>query len=462
MQRAYARAIIIAVTVFVFSAMVAACATDSTTPAPAESPTVVVNPTFQSESEATALAESEGESSGSGSNAVDKADEVVTAVEARTPVPSPTPDIIEMKVDDITAAAGLTDKSFLGLSMNDWANVFGSILIVALGYFVIVKLLARLIKWLLNRSDFKSGQAFNEKLGRELRWLLLLLLVRPAVLRLDFLNDQVRIIFDDLFFILITVLLTVIALKLIDILVDSYDDSLEPEDQRRLQPILVIVRRFCQLIVLIFAFGVGISHFGLSSSAFSATILLIGIVIAFGARGLVNDVISGFIILTTQPFRVGDSIYVENLRRRGEILEIGLRTTKIRTMENREVIIPNNRITRSEIINYAYPDPSFRLSTDMHLPYGSDMVQVRQVLTDAVRGVEGVLPDKPVAVLFLDFDKYAKRVAVRWWVANYNQEWVMRDAVNTALETALSQSGIAVAIPRYDLDIHNEGEDSDR
>ena len=335
--------------------------------------------------------------------------------------------------------------------------MLGSVLIVTLGYFVIIKLLARLVDWLFKRSDFKLGQALSEKLSRELQWLLLLLLIRPAILRLDFLNDPVRLIFDDLFFILITVLLTVIALKLIDILVDSYDDSLEPEDQSRLQPVFAIVRRFGQLVVLIFAFGVGISHFGLSSSAFSATLLLVGVVIAFGARGLVNDVISGFIILTSQPFRIGDSIYVENLRRRGEILEIGLRTTRIRTMENREVIIPNNRITRSEIINYAYPDPSFRLSTDIHLPYGTDMAQARQVLTDAVRGVEGVLPDKPVAVLFLDFDKYAKRVTVRWWVANYDQEWVMRDAVNTALETALSQSGIAVAIPKYDLDIHNEG-----
>ncbi len=88
------------------------------------------------------------------------------------------------------------------------------------------------------------------------------------------------------------------------------------------------------------------------------------------------------------------------------------------------------------------------------------MAQARQVLTDAVRGVAGVLPDKPVEVLFLGYGKYARRITVRWWVASYEQEWAMRDQVNTAMEVALNDAGIAVPIPMYDLSIHRDEEDA--
>jgi small-conductance mechanosensitive channel len=110
-------------------------------------------------------------------------------------------------------------------------------------------------------------------------------------------------------------------------------------------------------------------------------------------------------------------------------LEISTRTTRIRTGDNREVIVPNSQIGTSQVINYTYPDPRYRVQTDIGVAYGSDYDQVRRVIKDAVRGVEGVLPDKPVDVFFRQFGDSARMMRVRWWIDSYDDENPMLDQV---------------------------------
>ncbi len=445
MKHARAR---ILLTTLAFSGIMVACASEPTTPAPTATATVALSPTQPPNvAQATPVAKD---------SIAESADEVTSAVKARTPVPTPTPGIVEEKVDDIADDLGLTGTQFIGLSVRDWIDVILSILIVLIGYFVIVKLIAQLLTWFFRHTGVQLSKTPIQALSRELQWLVLLILTRYAILRLDFFSDNVRTIVDDLFFVLITLLAAVIALRFIDLLVDNYSAELETDEFTRLAPVLTITRRFSQLMVLILALSVGLSHFGISNTALSVTLLVVGVLLAFGARDVVVDVMSGFIILMSQPFRLGDAIYIESLRRRGVILEIGLRTTKIRTMENREVIIPNSKIVESEVVNYAYPDPTFRLSTDLHLPYGKNIDQARQVLSDAVKNVEGVLPDRPVEVLFLGYGKSARLITIRWWIATHDQEWSMRDKVNSSMELALIQNGIEIPYPKYDLFVHNE------
>jgi len=428
--------------------VMAACTTGPATPVATTAPTATVSPTVQPEP-----TEAAGASDGSIAGV---AEGMATAVIARTPEPTPTPGIIDKGVDTVTDVVGLADRSFLGLPADDWLEAVVAILIILIG-FVVIRLFLRLLKWLLNRSGLKRGNAFYYSISRELQWLMMLFVVRLALFRLDFLSDSLRTILADLFFFLGFLLIIEIVFKLINLVINNYEDSLDPDDRHRLTPMLMSVRRVVQIIVLILFVSIGLSHFGISSNVLSATIILVGLIIALGAKDVIADAISGFIILLDQPFRVDDAIYIEELRRRGEVLEIGTRTTRIRTEDNREVIIPNSMIGKSEVINYSYPDPSYRLETDLGIPYDADMDQVRRVLTAAVRGVEGVMPEKPVAVLFRAYGDYARLIGVRWWIVSYEQEWTMTDKVNQAMNDALNNAGIEIPFPHYDLNLLNQG-----
>jgi small-conductance mechanosensitive channel len=179
-------------------------------------------------------------------------------------------------------------------------------------------------------------------------------------------------------------------------------------------------------------------------------------VVSFGAKDIIADAISGFVILIDQPFRVGDGIQIEDFGTWGDVVEIGNRTTRILTRDNREVIIPNTRMLNSRIVNYTYPSPDFRMHVDLHIAYDTDLNKARQVIRNAVEKLEIALPSKKVEVLLIDFGPTARRIRVRWWVADYHQPFVKVDMVTSVIDAALDQAGIEIPITTYDLNVNLE------
>ncbi|MFN2137754.1 MAG: mechanosensitive ion channel family protein, partial [Candidatus Promineifilaceae bacterium] len=138
----------------------------------------------------------------------------------------------------------------------------------------------------------------------------------------------------------------------------------------------------------------------------------------------------------------------------GDVVEVGLRTTRIRTRDNRMVIIPNNLIAQNQVINYSYPDPTYRIETDIDIAYGSDIEKARQVMHDAVRQVPTVLRDKPVDVLYNEMGDFAMVFRVRWWIQTYADTRRVTDQVHTALQEALDEAGIYSPYPTQTVRLH--------
>ena len=153
-----------------------------------------------------------------------------------------------------------------------------------------------------------------------------------------------------------------------------------------------------------------------------------------------------------RPFRIGDRIELMDLDTWGDVVDIGLRSTRIRTRDNRMVVVPNSVIGKSLVVNYAYPNDQYRLQIHIGVAYGTEIEKARQVMIDAVQKVEGVLPDRPVEALFLEFGDSTMIFRVRWWLESYVDTRRMFDRVNTALYNALKEENIQLPFPQ--LDVH--------
>jgi len=162
------------------------------------------------------------------------------------------------------------------------------------------------------------------------------------------------------------------------------------------------------------------------------------------------------IILMDQPFRAGDRIEIQELNTWGDVVSIGLRSTRIRTLDNRLVIVPNSSISNNQVVNYTYPDPRYRIQTEIGVAYGTDLRLVREVITTALQDVEGVLPDKPVDILFLEFGDSDMVLRVRWWIESYVDARRSTDRVNEAIYTALDQAGIELPNPMMTVELKNK------
>ena len=115
------------------------------------------------------------------------------------------------------------------------------------------------------------------------------------------------------------------------------------------------------------------------------------------------------------------------------------------------VVVPNSQIGKSLVVNYAYPNDQYRLQIHIGVAYGTDLEIARQVMVKAVEKVEGVLQDRPVEALFLEFGDSSLIFRVRWWLESYVDTRRMFDRVNTALYKALKENGIELPFPQIDV-----------
>jgi MscS family membrane protein len=380
-------------------------------------------------------------------------------MDPRTPVPTATPGVVQRAVTQLVARAGLGRTQVLGLSVTDWISLGGSLLLVLVSYLVSTWLVRRVLLRIVDRIPTDLDDRLLAAAGDDIRWLVVLLTLNFATTRLTFASAGLKVLLNDAYYVIGLLLVVRIAFKLIDLSGDWVRErSRATGREEELDPLIVLLTRLGWVLVVVVGLSILLSHFGVNVVAFATTLGLAGLAISLAAKDTIADAISGFIILVDRPFRIGDRIEIQEVGTWGDVVDIGLRTTRIRTRDNRLVIVPNSVIGTNQVINYSYPDPQYRIETYVGVAYGTDIETARQLMVDTVHKVEGVLPDRPVDALYDDMGDSAMVFRVRWWIESYADTRRMFDKVHTALQHALDDAGIDCPFPTQTLNLKMKSE----
>lgn len=330
----------------------------------------------------------------------------------------------------------------------------GIVLFTAIvGGLVIRPLLRRLLIGIFRRTRMTLDDVLLRTLRPPVHLAVVTLACELAVRRLDFLPAAWQPSIDRVFFILYFIILFLTAWRLTVNLFRWYDADIAPHTHTNLDEQLIpFFSRVAQTVIAVIGLIILLSHFDVDVSGLVTTLGVGSLAIALAAQATLADTISGFIIMIDRPFRIGDRIELQELNTWGDVVDIGLRSSRILTRDNRMVIIPNSVVSKGLIVNHSYPNESYRLQVDVGVRYGSDIHEVRRLLAETVQKIDGVSADRPVDVLFIDFGATALVFRVRWWIASYRDTRVVFDRVNTAIHDALGPILLRTnktAEPRY-------------
>lgn len=185
-----------------------------------------------------------------------------------------------------------------------------------------------------------------------------------------------------------------------------------------------------------------------------------GVAIGFAFRDILGNFLAGILLLLAEPFKIGDQIIVGAYE--GTVVDIQTRASIIRTYDGRRVVIPNEKLfTESVIVNTAREDR--RSQYDVGIGVGDDVARAKAVMLEAVRGVDGVLPDPAPEALVTDLGDFAVKVRVMWWTQPPQQINILRvnDEVLSAMKSALIANGIDLPFPTHQVLFHDQTEETD-
>jgi MscS family membrane protein len=372
----------------------------------------------------------------------------------RTPEPTATPDALTEAVEEFVQETGLAGQTLLGLSYEDWINLGISLLIV-LGALLIGNWAAR---WLFPRLVQRTKTDLDDRLlqvaGSELRWLVVILILRFATIRLEFIGAGLKTTMADIYFLLILFLTLRILFRLINLAAQQADNRAKRAGrQKQAESLITLAVWTLRLIVLVLALSVSLAHFGIDITGFAVFLGIIGFALSLAGRDVLADVISGAIILIDQPYRIGDRIDLPALDSWGDVVDIGMRSTRILTLDNRMVVVPNSQIGKDQVVNYSDPDPSYYDSSDIGVAYENDIETVEQLLEKAAGSVDDVETERGIDVRLETFTKDQLIFRVGWWMKDFEDYYKLRRLVNRAVIEELKGAGVVLPYRKGRVDL---------
>jgi potassium-dependent mechanosensitive channel len=215
------------------------------------------------------------------------------------------------------------------------------------------------------------------------------------------------------------------------------------------EAVSTVVRYVLYFAVFLLAFsaaGFPMDKFTLLTGAF-------GVGIGFGLQNVVNNFVSGLILLFERPINVGDTVDVDKYT--GVVSRIGIRSCTVRTLQGAEVIVPNSALVSNSVINWTLSDPRRRVEIPVGVAYGTDPNRVIELLVETAKGVPGVLPFPEPAAFFLGFGDSALQFEVRFWAPDQDAHIPLKSRVAVAVNDALVAASIEIPFPQRDLRVRS-------
>jgi small-conductance mechanosensitive channel len=211
--------------------------------------------------------------------------------------------------------------------------------------------------------------------------------------------------------------------------------------------------RIIHYLVMIIGAVVAFQFIGIDLTGLAVIVGFLSVGIGFGLQNITSNFVAGLILLLERPIKVGDRIMVGN--QEGDVVEINMRSTTIRTLNNIAVIVPNSEFVSSKLENWSYGDETVRVDVNVGVSYESDLETVIRSLREVAAEHPEVLKKPAPDVLHTGFGDSALNMRLRIWLEDSQRHLEVHSEINCAIVRKFQQNGIEIPFPQRDLHVRS-------
>ena len=283
------------------------------------------------------------------------------------------------------------DIEFFGNTVLNWAIALG----VIIGSFIAVKILYWIFSKIIKRATAKTKNKLDDvlvdSLEKPIIYFVFILAYWFAIHFLNFPQEKILLALEKIAYVALAINLTSIIVKVVDALIVYVVMPLsEKNDGVVDQQLIQVVRKFLKVIIWSLGVIIGLDNIGFDITAMIAGLGIGGLALALAAQDSVKNIFAGIMIFLDKPFKLNDRIQIDGFD--GTVEEVGIRSTRIRTLDGRIVTIPNCTFTDNSVINVT-SQPALKVKLTLGLTYDTneaDMQKAVDILEDIVKGIDDI------------------------------------------------------------------------
>ena len=197
-----------------------------------------------------------------------------------------------------------------------------------------------------------------------------------------------------------------------------------------------------RLILIVMGFLLAIAASGLPIDKITIVLGALSVGIGLGLQSIVNNFVSGIILIFERPFEIGD--YVELDNKKGIIRDIGIRSSKLITQDGAEIIMPNGDLLSGRVVNWTSRNNHIRIEMLVTIEAGPKLTDIKKIIVEALSKNEEVLESLPVEVLLKTITNASQGLSVLVWIKNVNRDNVVRSELLNIVYGTLLQNNIKI------------------
>ena len=268
-------------------------------------------------------------------------------------------------------------------------------------------------------------------------------------------------IIEKIFFAAMIMLLASFTNSIGNNLLPHLEEKLVSRTESKIDDVIIdLLKKFASVIIFVTAGIIALDVLGVNIMPFIAGAGVAGIAIGFAAKDTLSNVIAGILLIIDRPFEVGDRIEVwtapKNAATWGDILDIGLRATKIRTTDNIVIVIPNNEIMKRDIINYTTITKEIRVRIPIGIAYDADVNKAKEVIIKICLELEWAMKEPPPKVVVKSFGDSSVNLEVRVWIRRPRRRMDTISHITDRVKEVFNQEGIEIPFPKRDIYIKKD------
>ena len=216
------------------------------------------------------------------------------------------------------------------------------------------------------------------------------------------------------------------------------------------------ISRLTYYLLLVLGLLIALQTSGIEVGSLTVVLGALGVGVGFGLQTIVNNAVSGLILLVERPIQVGDWIEVNGIG--GRVARIGARSTTIVSSDNIAMIVPNSELVTQRVVNWSYGDPTVRFRIPVGVAYGSDLDEVRRALLAVAASHPSVLQHPAPTVFFAGFGDSALNLELAVWAREMVHSPIkFKSDLNFAIDEAFRRCGVTIPFPQRDVHLRHSG-----
>ncbi|MBN1431232.1 MAG: mechanosensitive ion channel [Methanomicrobiaceae archaeon] len=342
--------------------------------------------------------------------------------------------------------------------MIEYLYAGGIIFLGIFGGILLLKIFSYLEKKAANTKNVMDDILFAS-IGKPLAISVVIISVYYALLNIALPEDYSWIAEARVLNIALIIIATWIVSGFFHSFISNYGKTLASRTKSELDDKLFgILESSIKYIIWFLGFIYILSYLGIEITPIVASAGVFGIAISFAAQDIIANFFGGAMILADRPFKIGDRVKIEG--ELGDVVSLGVRSTRIKTLDHQLLTIPNSVFSSSIVTNYAMPDVKLKVKIPVSVAYGSDVKKVKELLLEiAVRASkeeEYILQDPAPGVYFLEFGESSLNYMMVIWAGRFNMSWEVKDKINFLIDERFTEEGIEIPFPQMDIHVKKE------